>query len=387
MKNKIKFRYKIPFFGRIFRLVDFFKTCFKQTIEMQELINKNQILMQELINKNQILINKNQEMINLNVMKTQEVNNNLGFVQVDLVSKLSEIKRSTTSFVITSKSEVDILYRKLDTNKNRKSARVHFVRCIDVRNTGDMNCGPELYFHEFIENYTCFFHTIENVVFNIIDKNDWVIIGGGGLLNCYPLAQSSINHILQLCDHVIFWSGGHNSHFPLDLNYWKANLEIDYARFYLFACRDWDFNGLRFCPCVSCMMKGLSENYDIVRRIGILEHYEFPIIEFEEFNYERRNNSLHIKALLKFIGSSEVIITNTYHGAYWSMLMGKKVIITNMFSDKFDYFQYAPVRYSGNLEADIEKARNFPDVLSEYRNINIAFKEEILNKIKEAQIY
>ena len=77
------------------------------------------------------------------------------------------------------------------------------------------------------------------------------------------------------------------------------------------------------------------------------------------------------------IGSSEIIVTNGYHATYWATLMGKKVILYNPFSSRHDYFKWSPIRYSGNLQADIEKAQDYPHAKEECRQLTLEFFEKV----------
>ena len=333
------------------------------------LVDKVQICVEQDHNHEELLKNIKDMQYNISINTLKNIND-----------RVEEIKRGTQASVITSANQFNNYYKLLNNANILKSTpRVHFVRCLDTRNTGDMNCGPDLYFQEFIDKYTCFFHNLENVCFDIIEKNDWVIIGGGGLFENCLLLQSSINRILARCEHVISWGTGHNIHTPGSMYDWNMEPAIDYNKFYLFTSRDWNYEEDRFCPCVSCMMPMLSDEYDLKKKIGIIEHHEISINEFE---FPRIKNTYPVEAIIKFIGESEVILTSTYHGAYWALLMQKKVILYKPFSSRFGYWKYKPTLYSGGLEKDIKLAITYPQVLEEYRELNINFKNEIITEIE-----
>lgn len=258
---------------------------------------------------------------------------------------------------------------------------VHFVRCLDMYNAGDKQCGPDLYFEEFQKNFQCVVHSIKYVRFDLIREQDWVIIGGGGLLECSNTYTDTINKILDICPHVIGWGLGHNRHIKGSLYYQQELHEINYEKFLLFTSRDWKYSeDERYCPCVSCMMPQLEREYSVKRRVGIVSHHAFPIKEFE---FENHTNAESADRLVKFIGESQVIITNSFHGAYWSILMGRKVILYKPDSSRFNFFEFLPVVYSGNIEHDIEEAVCYKNALEECRNINQAFFEEVFNMINK----
>ena len=263
----------------------------------------------------------------------------------------------------------------IGSEKNNK-ARIHFVRCLDIYNTGDMNCGPELYFEELMKDRIAFFHSIKEIDYSLIRENDWVILGGGGMLDCSPQYQEAIKQLLVCSKRVVSWGLGHNAHHK-DTIYYHGEIEpIDYTQFFLFTTRDYGYGTDRFCPCVSCMMEGLSRDYVIKRRIGVLTHHE---IRISEFDFDTCDNSQPIEKILQFIGESEIIIANTYHGAYWATLMNKKVILYHPFSNKFDYFKYPLVQYSGDLETDIDRALVYPHALQECRELNLSLMKELIS--------
>lgn len=258
---------------------------------------------------------------------------------------------------------------------------IHFIRCIDIDNTGDLSCGPELYFPQFNEKFRCVFHTIKQIEYRAIQRDDWVILGGGGLLDCSVSYSLAINQVLDCCDNVVGWGLGHNRSYKGNLHYVEKLPRIEYEKFRLFTTRDWGYNNeLRYCPCVSCMLPQLSSSYKVKRRIGVISHHLFRI---KEFTAEECTNSFPVEELLCFIGESDIIITNAYHCAYWATLMGKKVILYQPFSNRFQYFKYAPVIYSGDLEADIQHAQNHPHALEECRAINQSLFQEIRELISE----
>ena len=126
-------------------------------------------------------------------------------------------------------------------------------------------------------------------------------------------------------------------------------------------------------------MPQLEKEFPIRRRVGIIEHQDFPI----NIDGEKINHKLGIDIITEFIGSSEIIVTNTYHVAYWAMCMNKKVILYQPFSTKFNYFKHSPVIYSGNLEEDISQTASYPNFLSESRKLNLDFFVDVKKIINE----
>ena len=143
--------------------------------------------------------------------------------------------------------------------------------------------------------------------------------------------------------------------------------------FTLLGLRDYN-KGYPYLPCVSCLKKELTLKSKIKRKVGCVIHYENTDITFD---YPTMYNNQPFEDIIKFISESEVIITNTYHIMYWSTLMNKKVILFNPFSNKFDNFKFKPVKYTGHMEADIKKAKNYPEAMEECKKLNLAFFEKV----------
>ncbi len=253
---------------------------------------------------------------------------------------------------------------------------LHYIHRHDIQNTGDYKCCPlEYFFYMFPLDYLV--HDIYNINYAMIEKNDIVILGGGGLLDCINKWNVSINKLLDICDNVISWGCGFNFYNTI------INDKIAFEKFKLLSIRDYRHpSKYKFVPCVSCMMPELSRFFEIKRNIGILEYKDNPIITF---SYPKISNKASLDEIIEFIGSSNVIITNSYHACYWATLMKKKVILYNEHSSKFDYIQYAPVKYSGNLRKDIRRAKIYEDALDNCRKTNIEFANNVRNFIKKSE--
>ena len=256
--------------------------------------------------------------------------------------------------------------------------KLHFVNMMGEGNVGDYVCGPYWYFSNFFSDCTCYFHKLQKIDFDQMSNGDWVIVGGGGLIN----HEESWNELIYRCQHitghVILWGVGENTHFG------EKCQPFDYGKVLLSGIRDKKetYYKSEFVPCASCMLPQLKYVYKIRREIGVIEHDSYPITEF---GYEKINNSRDINTVLQFIGESETIISNSYHAIYWATLMKKKVIIYDQWSSKFDHLPYKQPIYTGNLSQDLENALVYENSLQECRNINLQFAGKI-RKIMDDEI-
>lgn len=152
-------------------------------------------------------------------------------------------------------------------------------------------------------------------------------------------------------------------------------------------CSQIDNTKVFYVPCSSCM----NPAFDIVReeklqnkhKVVFYSHYmlttdedrqnigDIPILD----NYDP-----DLLKVLRFLNSSEYVLTNSYHGAYWALLLGKKVIYKSFFNKKNGFLR-APV-YVDSFECfqDLfEKAQSYPDYLDECRKINKDFYLKVLD--------
>jgi len=250
--------------------------------------------------------------------------------------------------------------------------KIHFIRRVDMNNTGDRQCCPLSYYYDFFKDYNILAHDIEHIKWREISAHDIVIIGGGGLL-CSDSFINNINLVLDRCPNVIGWGIGFNRHYDTTL---KTSVNTD--KFKLLGIRDYNLlPGAAWVPCVSCKGLYFEEPGAIKRKIGIIEHTSFKTPQ--DLSYEKMDNSENFETLVDFINSSEVILSTSYHMIYWAILLGKKTICVNPFSEKFEYFKYKPAFYSGDLDKDISAAQIHKNALKEAVKIN----DEFFEKVKE----
>ncbi|MCH5195599.1 MAG: polysaccharide pyruvyl transferase family protein [Oscillospiraceae bacterium] len=261
---------------------------------------------------------------------------------------------------------------------------LHFISRIDETNCGDRLCSPLLYYKDFFKKYNIKCHDIRYVDFGTISPSDVVIIGGGGLIDYSEKLNRNINGALETGAAVIMWAAGLNTHDEFDGTF---STEIEYEKFKRAAVRDCtNKHGLEYLPDVSCKLPGLKKEYTIRRKYGVARHKDYPLPLLEE--YDSITNASDIEDILKFIGESEIILSNSFHLIYWSLLMGKKTICVDSFSSKFDSYKYKPEYYSSssdNLEECAAKAKSY-DIIDECIADNDSFFEFVKQIIEERLI-
>ncbi len=247
---------------------------------------------------------------------------------------------------------------------------VFFVHKCKTQNTNDKKICVYDYFSEYFSNMVSQRFDIDDLSL-LSFKKAVFIIGGGGLVNQNNDWNAWMNDLIEKGRTVIGWGIGFNQHFGSKI---KVAPKLD--KFSLLGMRDYN-KDVPYLPCVSCLSTVFEEKYPIKRRIGCIVHYENVHIPVDGLDVVYNNQPF--EEIITFIAETEVVVTNTYHVMYWSTLMNKKVILLNPFSDRFMNFKYKPVIYSGNLEADIKKCKQYPEALAECRALNRTF----FNKVKK----
>lgn len=202
---------------------------------------------------------------------------------------------------------------------------IHFVHRMDRLNSGDMAACPIRYFSWPLR---CREQDIDRLDMRWIKEGDLVILGGGGLFNCCEKWNRTINDILAKCRSVVAWSVGFNRHENADIV-----TGIAYDKFRIITIRDKGHpSGFEWLPCVSCM--AVPDDLSLVsgNGIGVVSHRDHIIQSATDTIVSSRG----LNDILKFISAHAEIQTNSYHAAYWALLLGRKVILEGAdYSEKF----------------------------------------------------
>lgn len=247
----------------------------------------------------------------------------------------------------------------------------HIFRA-DATNVGDWHCAPKLYFD-----------LGDQSALDILDNpalpfGSNVIVGGGGLIarTFAPMIEALVQQRPKLRS-LVAWGVGES----LNVDRlgglvapWSAPLPGYLEQFDLVGMRDYGTQ-YPWVPCASCMHDLFDRPYEIEHPVVIYEHKRIPIAISGP---PRRNNAgSDLAAVLAFLGSGDLVITNSYHGAYWATLLGRRVVaIPNM--SKLYRLKHAPViarpdqwlRYAPS-------AKIYPEALDECRAANRAFHARV----------
>lgn len=240
----------------------------------------------------------------------------------------------------------------------------------DENNLGDRVCNPCDYFDELKDVRR----------WNAWDT-DWmysptnIIVGGGGLV--HEMLERYLRAITRRPDRkLIAWGLGHNRHDPPTIDYRDTLNGFD-----LVGVRDYGAaqeRGWDYVPCASCMSVGFELEMQHTYEFCLLSHHERPI----HLNKAGRmpwmsNDGNNFNDAIVHILHSETVITNTYHGAYWALLLGRKVLLYKPFSSRFTDFKYPLPICDENNWRDMEPFAAPTGYLEECRELNRKFYEKV----------
>lgn len=253
---------------------------------------------------------------------------------------------------------------------------IYELHKIDAHNIGDHYCNPGRYF-DFQDLIT---EDLRSKTFNAAGKN--IIVGGGGLIH-----KTFDQHVQRLLDQrprfSAAWGIGHN-YGPAVQNKGRPFLFPEYLnKFNLLGVRDWiPGSENTYLPCVTCMHPAFDRSYTTKHPVVFYLHdTKSTAISIESGSPVKTNSEMDMYQVIDFLASGETVVTNSYHGAYWSLLLGKKVI-TTAWSIKFNYFKYPPtIADSLDRWQEYTGSSADPDYLNESRDLNKAFYKQILNAI------
>lgn len=258
-------------------------------------------------------------------------------------------------------------------------ARIAGVVGYDMENIGDNNASPLLYF-KF--PYGTKLYTLYD--FGSAVDEEFVIVGGGGLLGGL---DGTINRVQALMrgrrEHQCFIAWGLGLH-----RHGSAAIDLPEAKpwyideFELFGTRD-DLPLRRWVPCASCMHPRFDTAPEPVHDVVIYSHKSIAL-DVHLMGAPRRRSDTNdfpsLESALDFLASGAVIITNSYHGAYWGTLLGRKVIVVDPWSTKFTHMRHPPALVAAaDWEAAIDRAQIYEGALEECREANISFHSDVLN--------
>lgn len=201
-----------------------------------------------------------------------------------------------------------------------------------------------------------------------------VIAGGGGLLN--PILSKQLEKaVLRKNAPFIIWGIGTNTHNATTASYPDYLSHAD-----LVGLRDFG-NPFDYVPCPSCMHPAFDRQFSIQHDFVIYEHSHHTIgIAPSAPRMGNDQPKENMEEVIRFLSSGETVITNTYHGCYWAMLLNRRVLVYRPFSSRFFYFN-PEVTFcdSEDWRDKIKYTTPTPEYLQECRMLNLRFAQKVFD--------
>lgn len=195
-----------------------------------------------------------------------------------------------------------------------------FAHIILTDNLGDLNCCPQQYFPEFAD---CARIDVSHV--DDLKPGIPVIVGGGGLF------MSHTHHHFgrwAKVRPVIVWGAGLN--YPKGVLF-ESELVKNLRSCALVGVRNGDLackHGFEYVPDVSCMHSAFDrvENENRGWKVLFYEHQHAPFAPLKA-PWKENNGAKSLDDVLAKFRASEYVVTNSFHGAYWGLLMQRRVLL------------------------------------------------------------
>lgn len=237
----------------------------------------------------------------------------------------------------------------------------------ETNNIGDIYSAAFLYF-DFGEIFDI--KADKQKIIENHSENEIVVFGGGCLISL----ASKFNIEAK---NKIIWGAGRSQR-----NAFRLKKYTSKDNFLLYGIRDYNVNLGEWVPCPSCMSNVFDKVYNTETRVVVYGHNKvFPL----KTKYPYLDNSCKsLEDVIKFLSYGEIVVTSSFHGAYWATLLNKKVIVIP-FGSKFFGLKHYP-RYVFSKEKTINESfikeysgscLSYPFALEECRERNIMFSEKV----------
>lgn len=246
----------------------------------------------------------------------------------------------------------------------------------DPSNAGDFFCAPLRYLN---------FGSLRCAdILNLGDPallSSRLVIGGGGLLSSKTFNPCFEKLLERDYEFLIGWGLGDNARYDSIAGY-TEQIECRYPdflnRFSLVGVRDYG-TAFPWVPCASCLHPLFAEKWAVQHEVVVFEHKRIPIpiADFPRMS----NNTNDFQRVLAFLGSARVVITNSYHAAYWSQLLGKGVLAFP-FSTKFYQLKHrVTLCRPAEWKRHLDRVESQPSALKECIEANLGFAEKVRSLI------
>jgi hypothetical protein len=231
-------------------------------------------------------------------------------------------------------------------------------------NVGDLACSPG---HYFDFGRSDFLDLSEDA-----PTCRRAIMGGGQIFD--ECVAAAIYRTAR-ARHKVVWGVGIS---PKNVNHFSFDiLEGSCA---LIASRNWDVPRCDYVPCATAMSP-LFDAPPAPTRDAVLFSHASQSAGLARLAGmpEMTNGGSDMAEAIAFIASGETVVTNSFHGTFWALCLGRKVLCVP-FSPKFRQFRENPV-FAGPQDwpGQLKKAEAREGVLDDARVRNRAFYDKVMS--------
>lgn len=243
---------------------------------------------------------------------------------------------------------------------------VAFAHFCSTRNIGDKVSAPYLYFDfpnaEFFD------------LRSPLPPREIFIYGGGAVRNELENQNSLFPAALKIA-----WGVGDTVHGA------TAPRAVP-PGFRLYGSREWGQPHTCYVPCPSCMSPQFDRSYAVEHEAVLFLNADRHIQDRYPITIEGLPilaNEADFETVIRFLASAEFVVTNSYHGAYWASLLGRRPILCRPYSSKFYSYKYQPpIIRDDNWRGAMPLAVAFPEALRVSRQANYEFHGMVMQQIK-----
>lgn len=243
-----------------------------------------------------------------------------------------------------------------------------FLHYLNDNNLGDRLSCPRHYFPEFRFHPVC---ELFSATPYLAITDGPIVIGGGGIL-C-DRSENYFTHLFDTKRPCVIWGAGINT------NGGRCDLSV-LSRYVLVGLRDYG-GGYDYVPDVSCLHPALRLRGNPANDFMVYEHFSHPIAIDAPI---RLNNSDYcLSDVVRAMLSVRCVITNSYHGCYWAMLLNRRVLLFGPLNDRFKHLRhFPPVVDQGNWKKQVAGDPVSPvDFMEECVQLNLEFFKKVHEKL------
>ncbi len=204
-----------------------------------------------------------------------------------------------------------------------------------------------------------------------------VIFGGGQIMRGIEKRLGENDRLSPL---LVSWGVGTRHRVLSYLVYRRGFRSMD-----LVGSRDWGDRRFTFVPCASCMSPLFDAPAPPEHEVVMFLHRwktDKDSIDIPTGYPVAYNDVATMQDAIRHIGSGATVVSNSYHGVYWALLLGRRVLCLP-FSNKFMHYRNPP-GYStpDDWTKSLKRAKASTEMLGLCREANLGFARIVKSRLE-----